>query len=99
MISMISPASRIGSELRFPVRHANFGDQPGQRPRSIETPNRAGQSGNPLLMPCPTAAFADVNAATLHGAGLKPTVPTACAGRARRRAPDGSAPPADNPAY
>jgi hypothetical protein len=68
MISMISPASRIGSELGFPVRHANFRDQLGQRLRSIETQNGAGQSGNPFLMPCQTTAFADVNAATLHGA-------------------------------
>ncbi len=40
----------------------------------------------------------DVNAAAFHGAGLTFIALTACAGRARRRAPDGSVFPGGNPA-
>src|ERR1700694_1158700 len=40
----------------------------------------------------------DGNAAAFHGADSNPPALTACAGRARRRAPDGSVLPAGNPA-
>jgi hypothetical protein len=38
-------------------RAADFRDQFGQRPRSIETQNAAGQSRKPCLMRCQIAAL------------------------------------------